>query len=59
MNKLNNILYSKISDTFLIQIKDTIDAISHWETKNNIISFEVLKGTLDDVFINVIGNYTN
>ena len=56
LNK-NKRIYKKVSDEYLIEInstKDSIDLIM--ELKDNIKSFEVRKGTLDDVFINVIGD---
>lgn len=49
-------IYNKISDQYYIEIKstkDTLDLIS--DLKNNIKAFEVINGTLDDVFIKVVG----
>ncbi|HEY8405671.1 MAG TPA: ABC transporter ATP-binding protein [Acholeplasma sp.] len=48
--------YKKVADQYFVEIsktKDTIDLII--DLKDNIESFEVIKGTMDDVFINVIG----
>src|SRR5690554_1969619 len=48
--------FELISDQYYIEIKnteDTLDLIS--DIKDNILTFEVVKGTLDDVFINVVG----
>jgi multidrug/hemolysin transport system ATP-binding protein len=48
--------YQKIADQYIITVadtKDTLEVIDH--IKDNIKQFEVLKGTMDDVFINVIG----
>ncbi|WP_025725515.1 ABC transporter ATP-binding protein [Acholeplasma granularum] len=48
--------FELISDQYYIEIKnteDTLDLIS--DIKDNILTFEVIKGTLDDVFINVVG----
>lgn len=53
----NKRVYKKVSDEYLIEIKSTKDSIDLiMELKENIKSFEVRKGTLDDVFINVIGD---
>lgn len=48
--------YKKVSDQYLIEVenaKETIELIL--ELKENIKTFEVIKGTLDDVFIHVVG----
>jgi|GEM_PF-6842610 len=48
--------YVKISDEYIIQVEDAKDAIRIIEgIKDNIKQFEVIKGTMDDVFIEVIG----
>lgn len=48
--------YTKIADQFVIYVKDAQDALDLIEkTKKHIKQFEVIKGTLDDVFIRVIG----
>ncbi len=48
--------FKKVADQYLIEIKDTKDTLNLIiDLKNNIQSFEVIKGTMDDVFINVIG----
>ncbi len=52
----NKRIYKRISDQYYIEIsstKDTLDLISH--LKDNIKAFEVVNGTLDDVFIKVVG----
>lgn len=48
--------YVKISDEYIIKVEDAKDAIRIIEgIKDNIKQFEVIKGTMDDVFIEVIG----
>src|SRR5690554_3884416 len=48
--------YKKVADQYFIEIKNTKDAIDLiMEIKDNIKTFEVAKGTLDDVFVNVVG----
>lgn len=48
--------HQKVADQYIIMVKDADDAIDLIETfKDNIRQFEVIKGTMDDVFINVIG----
>src|SRR5690606_25129466 len=48
--------YKKVADQYYIEIKDTKDTINLIiELKENIETFEVVKGTLDDVFVNVVG----
>lgn len=48
--------YKKISDEYIVQVEDAKDAISIIEAiKDNIKQFEVIKGTMDDVFIEVVG----
>jgi len=52
--------YKKIADQYVIIIEDTKDAIALIaELSSNIKIFEVIKGTMDDVFINVIGGDNN
>lgn len=52
----NNRSYKKIADQYYVEINSTIDAINLiMDIKDNILTFEVMKGTLDDVFVNVIG----
>lgn len=49
--------YKKISDEYVIQVEDAKDAIQLLEVlKENIKQFEVIKGSMDDVFIQVIGS---
>jgi multidrug/hemolysin transport system ATP-binding protein len=48
--------YEKIADQFIMTVndtKDTLEIIDH--IRNNIKQFEVIKGTMDDVFIHVVG----
>ncbi|MBU1093630.1 MAG: ABC transporter ATP-binding protein [Firmicutes bacterium] len=52
--------YEKIADQYIIVVEDTEDSIYLINLlKDNIKQFEVLKGTMDDVFINVIGGENN
>ena len=56
----NKRIYTKISDQYIIDVTDTEDAIFMInELKGNIKTFEVLSGTMDDVFIKVIGGNHN
>jgi multidrug/hemolysin transport system ATP-binding protein len=56
-NKRN---YKKISDQYILEVADAKDAIFMIdEFKGNIKTFEVVSGTMDDVFINVIGGENN
>jgi multidrug/hemolysin transport system ATP-binding protein len=49
--------YKKVSDEYVIQVEDAKDAIQLLEVlKENIKQFEVIKGSMDDVFIQVIGS---
>jgi multidrug/hemolysin transport system ATP-binding protein len=48
--------FEKIADQFILTVEDTKDTlfvIDH--IRENIKQFEVVKGTMDDVFLNVIG----
>jgi len=55
LNDLNRV-YEKVADQYIIQVNDPQDSIGLIEIlKDNIKQFEVLMGTMDDVFINVIG----
>jgi multidrug/hemolysin transport system ATP-binding protein len=50
------ISYQRISDQFVISLEDSKDSLEIiCQIKENIKSLEVIKGTMDDVFINVIG----
>lgn len=52
----NDKKYKKIADQYYIEINSSKDAINLiLNIKDNIKSFEVTKGTLDDVFVNVVG----
>lgn len=49
-------VYELIADQYYIEIKDTEDTLDLiTDIKENIKTFEVVKGTLDDVFVNVVG----
>jgi multidrug/hemolysin transport system ATP-binding protein len=55
LNKTKRI-FSRVADQYYVEIndtKDTLELIS--DIKDNIKTFEVIKGTLDDVFVNVVG----
>ncbi|MCK9493658.1 MAG: ABC transporter ATP-binding protein [Acholeplasmataceae bacterium] len=55
LNKTKRI-FSTVADQYYVEIndtKDTLELIS--DIKDNIKTFEVIKGTLDDVFVNVVG----
>jgi multidrug/hemolysin transport system ATP-binding protein len=46
-----------VSDEYIVTVTDAKDAISLLEAlKDNIKQFEVIKGSMDDVFIEVIGS---
>ncbi|HAX03920.1 MAG: multidrug ABC transporter ATP-binding protein [Tenericutes bacterium GWC2_34_14] len=48
--------YKKIADQFVIPVEDSREAIKLiQELKDNIKQFEMVQGTMDDVFIEVIG----
>ncbi len=48
--------YKKVSDQYYIEINNTKDTLDLIVTlKDNIKTFEVINGTLDDVFIKVVG----
>lgn len=48
--------YVRIADQYVITVEDAEDAIDLIETfKTNIRQFEVIKGSMDDVFLRVIG----
>lgn len=48
--------FKKVADQYYVEIKNTEDTINLIiELKDNIDTFEVVKGTLDDVFVNVVG----
>jgi multidrug/hemolysin transport system ATP-binding protein len=55
LNKLN-IEYRNVSDTFIIDIKSTMDSLPIIEAcKGYLEGFEVVKGTMDDAFIQITG----
>ncbi len=55
LQRLNR-AYERIADQFVIEVLDAKDAISIIEDiKDNIKQFEVVSGTMDDVFLNVVG----
>jgi multidrug/hemolysin transport system ATP-binding protein len=48
--------YKKVADTYKIKIADTKTSIQLlYECKDNIKFYEAVKGTMDDVFLNVVG----
>jgi len=48
--------YEKIADQFILTVEDTQDTLELInQLKDNIKQFEVIKGSMDDVFINVVG----
>lgn len=48
--------YQKIADQIIIKVDETDEIFRLLDTyRDNIKSFEAIKGTMDDVFINVIG----
>ena len=48
--------YKQVADSFSIQITDSLEALPMLEACKDLIdSFEVLKGTMDDAFINITG----
>lgn len=52
----NQITYEKIADQYIIYVVDSKQAITYIEAiKDNIRQFEMVQGTMDDVFINVVG----
>jgi multidrug/hemolysin transport system ATP-binding protein len=52
--------YKKISDQYILTVTDVKDAILMIDQfRDNIQTFEVVSGTMDDVFINVIGGENN
>lgn len=54
--KENNFSYLQIADQIVIKIEDYQLAIKILEqNKKNIKSFELIKGSMDDVFVNVVG----
>ncbi|TNF09195.1 MAG: ABC transporter ATP-binding protein [Bacillota bacterium] len=59
INQHNRAFY-KIADQFVIDVKDANDAIVLIKLfEHNIKQFEVVSGTMDDVFINVVGGEIN
>lgn len=51
-------VYTKVSDQYLIELQDTTDAIELIkDLENNIRMFEVISGTLDDAFIQIVGDH--
>jgi multidrug/hemolysin transport system ATP-binding protein len=52
----NSRVYNVIADQYYVEITDTKDTLKLiGDIKENIKTFEVIKGTLDDVFVNVVG----
>jgi len=53
---ITEISLAKIADQYIVILDDTEDALELIDLiRDNIKQFEVVKGTMDDVFINVIG----
>lgn len=51
-----NIRFDKQIDIFVIKLENTLESIDLInDVKDNIESFQVLNGTLDDAFINITG----
>lgn len=56
----NKYEYKKVSDQFIIPVEDSKKAIDIIEEiKSNIRQFEMIQGTMDDVFLEVIGGENN
>jgi multidrug/hemolysin transport system ATP-binding protein len=52
----NKRFYQKIADQFVIPVEDSQEAIKIIDLiRDNILQFEMIQGTMDDVFIEVIG----
>ncbi|HPG42827.1 MAG TPA: ABC transporter ATP-binding protein [Acholeplasmataceae bacterium] len=52
----NKRFYQKIADQFVIPVEDSQEAIKLIDLiRDNILQFEMIQGTMDDVFIEVIG----
>jgi multidrug/hemolysin transport system ATP-binding protein len=52
----NNIEYTKQIDVFVVRLENTLESIEIVsDVKDNIASYQVLNGTLDDAFINITG----
>ena len=48
--------WSKMEDYYEVKLTDTLDAIDIVQkARNQLLSFEVLHGTMDDVFLNITG----
>lgn len=57
LNKLNQ-SYDKVSDEYILIIDDPMKAIELLnQLKTNIKQFEVIKGSMDDVFIEAVGGH--
>lgn len=55
-----NITFERVSDEFIIFVDETEDALDLITLfKDHIKQFEVIKGTMDDVFLKVIGGEKN
>ncbi len=54
--KTKKINYKKVADQYFIKITNTIEAIKYiFDLTDNIETFEVVAGNLDDVFVNIVG----
>lgn len=55
--KENKIVYNQIADQFIFRVEEAKEALDLLDRlKTHIQSFEVIKGSMDDVFIQVIGD---
>lgn len=55
--KLNHLNYYMEGGAFIIKVDSTLKALEYLKIhEENIESFEVQKGNMDDVFLNIIGN---
>lgn len=51
-----SLIWSKMEDYYEVKLTDTLDAIDIVQkARNQLLSFEVLHGTMDDVFLNITG----
>ena len=54
--KANNIDFTVIADVYTVEVDKTEDALPIIDlVRDNIESFEVIKGTMDDAFIGITG----
>jgi multidrug/hemolysin transport system ATP-binding protein len=54
--KLLDVKYSIKNDTFIIPIKDSLEALNILNSiSDNLEAFEVVRGNMDDVFVSLTG----